>query len=297
MCWLGSTTWNGNPLNTQLLLKQHPFLVVIYLFFLQTWTTSLECLWLRGPTILFCDHLKRKKEEVKTWSLSRGYFYTALVKPYSTCHRIFCLFFVVVVVKIDRARGKSLYVRLDSCRRYYRGIRGILCLIESAYKGIGILKGKKKKQHVNFLRVLLVNDRFSGLIFFFLFFFFLFFSEALRVSMWTLTLFLIPNKAWQQCAAGCQNSPGQRSFILLLKTRRHMTLCGRLPKYHLLYYSNSLIDSYMCTCTIICTVHSVFISSCMLTVLNHLYSQLHNILLMLVIGTLRSHHITLAVLV
>lgn len=144
MCWLGSTTWNGNPLNTQLLLKQHPFLVVIYLFFLQTWTTSLECLWLRGPTILFCDHLKRKKEEVKTWSLSRGYFYTALVKPYSTCHRIFCLFFVVVVVKIDRARGKSLYVRLDSCRRYYRGIRGILCLIESAYKGIGILKGEKK---------------------------------------------------------------------------------------------------------------------------------------------------------
>lgn len=36
------------------------------------------------------------------------------------------------------------FVLLDSCQRYYWGIRGILCLIESAYKATGFLKGKKR---------------------------------------------------------------------------------------------------------------------------------------------------------
>lgn len=50
----------------------------------------------------------------------------------------------VVVEKIDGARRESLYVLLDSCQRYYQGIKGILCLIESAYKAIGFLKEKKQ---------------------------------------------------------------------------------------------------------------------------------------------------------
>lgn len=77
--------------------------------------------------------------------------------------------------KIDTARRGSLYVLLDSCQRYYHGIRGILRLVESAYKAIGFLK--EKATHVFFegittKQLFQLPDFFPP-----------FFSGALRVSM------------------------------------------------------------------------------------------------------------------
>lgn len=71
----------------------------------------------------------------------------------------------VIVEKIDETIGGSLEVLHDSCQSYYQGIRAILCLIQSAYKAIGFLK--EKATHGFFLRVLLANSCFSGLIFLF----------------------------------------------------------------------------------------------------------------------------------
>lgn len=129
----------------------------------------------------------------------------------------------VVVEKIDGARGESLYVLLDSCQRYYQGIRGMLCLVESAYKAIGFLK--EKATHEFFLRVLLANSCFTGLILLFLRS-----ITSIHVNFDLIYLFFLsPNKARQHSASGCQKSPRQMSFCLFLKTGRDSALCVIFP--------------------------------------------------------------------
>lgn len=75
--------------------------------------------------------------------------------------------------KIDGARRERLHVLLDSCQRYYQGIRGILCLVESAYKATGFLK--EKTTH-DFFEGITSKQLFQSTDF-------PLFSEALRVSM------------------------------------------------------------------------------------------------------------------
>lgn len=93
--------------------------------------------------------------EVATQSLSRRYFYAKLFENYfNVSNNILPLF--VVEEKIDGAKRVSPHV--DSCQRYYHIIRGILCLVESAYKAACFLK---EKQLMIFLRVLQANSCFS----------------------------------------------------------------------------------------------------------------------------------------
>lgn len=168
-----------------------------------------------NPAAVCCDQF---------WSYNfkpvrRIFLYQARETLFNLSKNILPLF--VVVEKIDGARGESLYVLLDSCQRYYQGIRGMLCLVESAYKAIGFLK--EKATHEFFLRVLLANSCFTGLI--------LLFSQKhyeCSCELW-LSFFLSPNKAWQQCASGCQKSPRQMNFCLFLKTGRNSALCVIFP--------------------------------------------------------------------
>lgn len=211
MCWLESTTQYGN----QITHSPPAFSWLSFVYF-----KAVPPVWVirapdsgysspLNPAAVFCDQfLSYNFKPVR-----RIFLYLVHETLFNLSKNILPLF--VLAEKIDWARSESLYVLLDSCQRYYQGIRGILCHVESAYRAIRFLKEKATHE---FLEGITRKQLFQWTDF-------PLFSEALRVSMWTLTSF-IPNKAWQQRAASCQNSPRQRTFSLFLKTGRHSALCN-----------------------------------------------------------------------
>lgn len=164
---------------------------------------------LLNPAAVFCDQfLSYNFKPVR-----RIFLYLARETLFNLSKNILPLF--VVVEKIDWARRERAFMfYLTAVKDITKALEAFCVTLNQL---IGPLVSWKKKQLMNFWRVLLANSCFSGLIF-------PLFSEALRVSTWTLTSF-IPNKAWQQRAAGCQNSPRQRTSSLFLKTGRHSAQC------------------------------------------------------------------------
>lgn len=136
MCWLESTTQYGN----QIAHSPPAFSWLSFVYF-----KAVPPVWVirapesysspLNPAAVFCDQfLSYNFKPVR-----RIFLYLAR-ETFNLSKNILPLF--VVMEKIDWARRESLYVLLDSCQRYYQGIRGILCHVESAYRAIGFLKEK-----------------------------------------------------------------------------------------------------------------------------------------------------------
>lgn len=145
-----------------------------------------------------------------TSSLSGGYFYTLLMKHYSASHKYFASFCTRGENRWNYRREpwSSTWQLSELLPRHY----GHMCLAQSAFKAFGFLNDKLTRGFFfsveYYLQTAVSVDLFSS------------FLRSITSVHVNFDFFSIPNKAWQQCAAGCQNSPRQSGFGLLLKTGR-----------------------------------------------------------------------------